>query len=215
MFKGIFHKRRFVGLDVGASSVKAVELSGKSDKLILTGLGIEPLAHETILDGQILDHRETSRIISKLFDDHHLGKQRVAASIGGDSIILKNIQVPLMSEEELMETIDWHAEEHIPYDISDVRIGYQVTGSTEDALQVLLASCKKERLQNLERSLHLADTQPLVIDFDALALQNCYTFNIPLDRKMERLRTALTYFLFFWLLNSDSCFSVCLRICYP
>jgi type IV pilus assembly protein PilM len=177
MFKGLFHKRRFVGLDVGASSVKAIELSGKSDSLTLTGLGVEPLAPDTIYDGQILEHAETSRAISKLFHDHHLGKQRVAAGLGGDSTILKNIQVPLMTEEELKGTIEWHAEEHIPYDISDVWIDYQITGSTTEAIQVLLAACRKERVENLEQTLNLAATKPVVIDFDMLALQNCYTFN--------------------------------------
>jgi type IV pilus assembly protein PilM len=177
MFKGIFRKRRFVGLDVGASSVKAIELSGKNDKLTLTGLRVEPLARGTIEEGQILDHTEFSRAISKLFGDHHLTTQNIASGVSGNSVILKIIEVPPMSEEELRESIDWHAEEHCPFDMSDVRLGYQVIDSDADSIKVLIAICREIRVQNLEHALQLAGRRADIIDCCALALQNCYTFN--------------------------------------
>jgi type IV pilus assembly protein PilM len=177
MFKGIFHKRRFVGLDVGASSVKAVELSGKNDKLTLTGLGVEPLARGTIEEGQILDHTESARAISKLFGDHHLTTRNIASGVSGNSVILKTIEVPPMSEEELRESIDWHAEEYCPFDMSDVRLGYQVIDSDEYSIKVLIAICREIRVQNLEHTLQLAGKRADIIDCCALALQNCYTFN--------------------------------------
>ncbi len=177
MLKGLFRKRRFVGLDAGSSSVKAVELSGKGDHLTLTGLGIEPLAPDTVVDGQIFNREEMAGAISKLFRQNHHRKQRLAAAVGGYRAILKSILLPPMTEEELSESINWHAEEHIPYEISDVRLSYQIISSTENSLSVMLAACKKELIQNLEETIKLAGQQADIIDFDALALQNCYNFN--------------------------------------
>ncbi|MDT4953155.1 MAG: type pilus assembly protein PilC [Acidobacteriota bacterium] len=164
-------------MDIGASSVKAVELSGKNDRLTLTGLGVEPLARGTIEEGQSLDHTEFSRAISKLFGDHHLTTQNIASGVSGNSVILKTIEVPPMSEEELRESIDWHAEEHCPFDMSDVRLGYQVIDSDEYSIKVLIAICKTIRVENLEHTLQLAGKRADIIDCCALALQNCYTFN--------------------------------------
>ncbi len=177
MLKGLFRRKRFVGLDVGSSSVKAIELSGRGDHLILTGLGIESLAPDTVVDGQIFNREEMAGAIAKLFRQNHPRRQRLATAVGGYRTILKSIVLPPMTEEELSESIDWHAEEHIPYDISDVRLSYQTIASTEDSLSVMLAACKKELIQNLEETIKLAGQQADIVDFEALALQNCYTSN--------------------------------------
>ncbi|MFS8084553.1 MAG: type IV pilus assembly protein PilM, partial [Acidobacteriota bacterium] len=95
----------------------------------------------------------------------------------GHSVIVKNIVLPQMSEDELQESFAWHAEEHIPFDISDVNLDYHVTDSTPDAIHVLLAACKRDKIANLKQTIQLAGKQPAVIDVDAFALQNCYELN--------------------------------------
>jgi type IV pilus assembly protein PilM len=101
----------------------------------------------------------------------------VAAGVSGSSVIVKNIIVPQMTREELEESIDWHAEEHIPFEISDVSLDYQVVGSGSDSLHVLMAACKRDFVANLKQAIQLAGKQPAVIDVDAFALQNCYEIN--------------------------------------
>lgn len=177
MLKNLFRKRRFAGLDAGSGSVKAIELSGKGDSLTLTGMGIEPLAPDTIFDSQIIDREEMAKAISKLFSKNHLDSQHLTTGIGGYPVILKNIEAPPMSEEEWRECAEWHAEEHVPYELSDVRLGYQIIASNSDSLSVLLAACKKEPVENLEQTIKLAGMKADIIDLNALALQNCYTFN--------------------------------------
>ena len=82
-----------------------------------------------------------------------------------------------MSPEELEESIDWHAEEHIPYDLADVSLDYQITGNTSDSTQVLIAACKRERIDNIRQAIQLAGKEPVAIDVDTFALQNCYEVN--------------------------------------
>src|SRR5439155_25176179 len=65
----------------------------------------------------------------------------------------------------------------IPFDISDVNLDYHVTGNTPDAIHVLLAACKRDKIANLKQTIQLAGKQPVVIDVDAFALQNCYELN--------------------------------------
>jgi type IV pilus assembly protein PilM len=180
MLKG-FAKRNLVGLDIGSSSVKAVELQGKSDNLKLVCLGFENLLPDCVVDGQIIELNSVSDAISSIFNENSIKTEKVVAGVSGHSVIIKSISVPYMSDEELEESIDWHAEEHIPFDINDVSLDYQIVGSGPDSLQVLMAACKRDRVSNVKQVIQLAGKQPTVIDVDAFALQNCYEINYQPD----------------------------------
>jgi type IV pilus assembly protein PilM len=177
MLKRGINKKNLVGLDIGSSSVKAIELQGKRGSLQLVSLGYENLQPDSIVDGQIMELNNVSNVISNIFREHQIKTDRVAAGVSGHSVIVKNIVVPQMSEEELRESIDWHAEEHIPFDIADVSLDYQITGTQPDALQVLMAACKRDKIANVKQAIQLAGMQPAIIDVDAFALQNCYEVN--------------------------------------
>ncbi len=175
MFKQV--KKNLVGLDIGSSSVKAVELQRKGSSLQLVSLGYENLQPDTIVDGQIMELNNVSNVITSIFNEHAIKTLRVAAGVSGHSVIVKNIVLPLMSEEELQESFSWHAEEHIPFDIADVNLDYQVIGNTSDTLNVLMAACKSDKIANMKQAIQLAGKTPVVIDIDAFALQNCYEVN--------------------------------------
>ena len=177
MFKKSMGKKNLVGLDIGSSSVKAVELQKKGSSLHLVNLGFENLQADTIVDGQIMELNNVSDVINSIFNEHQIRTSRVAAGVSGHSVIVKNIVLPQMSEDELQESFSWHAEEHIPFDISDVNLDYQVTSSTSDALNVLMAACKSDKIANVKQAIQLAGKQPVVIDVDSFALQNCYELN--------------------------------------
>jgi type IV pilus assembly protein PilM len=166
-----------VGVDIGSSSVKAVELRGKVGDLQLVSLGYQSLEPDSVVDGQIMELNSVSNAISSIFNEHKIKTTKVAAGVNGHSVIVKNIVLPQMSSEELQESFAWHAEEHIPFDITDVTLDYHVTGSTEEALHVLLAACKRDKVANLKQAIQLAGKQPAVIEVDAFALQNCYEMN--------------------------------------
>ncbi|HEU4796114.1 MAG TPA: type IV pilus assembly protein PilM [Pyrinomonadaceae bacterium] len=177
MFKKGSGKKNLVGLDIGSSSVKAVELGKKGAALQLLNLGFENLQTDTIVDGQIMELNNVSNVIAQIFSEHQIRTTRVAAGVSGHSVIVKNIVLPQMSQEELQESFSWHAEEHIPFDIADVNLDYELTGKSQDALHVLMAACKSDKIANVKQAIQLAGKQPVIIDVDAFALQNCYEVN--------------------------------------
>ena len=177
MFKKSNGKKNLVGVDIGSSSIKAVELQKKGNSFHLVNLGFENLSPDTVVDGQIMELNNVSNVITNIFAEHQIKTSRVAAGVSGHSVIVKNIVLPQMSEDELRESFSWHAEEHIPFDISDVNLDYQVTSSSADALNVLLAACKSDKIANVKQAIQLAGKQPAVIDVDTFAFQNCYEVN--------------------------------------
>ena len=170
-------KTSMVGVDIGSSSVKAVELQGKGSELQLLNLGFETLQADSVVDGQIMELNVVSNAISSIFNEHKIKTTKVAAGVNGHSVIVKNIVLPQMTEEELQESFAWHAEEHIPFDISDVNLDYHVMNRSDDAIHVLLAACKRDKVANLKQAIQLAGKQPSIVDVDAFALQNCYELN--------------------------------------
>jgi type IV pilus assembly protein PilM len=177
MFKKSNGKKNLVGVDIGSSSIKAVELQKKGNGYHLLHLGFENLSPDTVVDGQIMELNNVSNVITSIFAEHQIKTSRVAAGVSGHSVIVKNIVLPQMSEDELRESFSWHAEEHIPFDISDVNLDYQITSSSSEALNVLLAACKSDKIANVKQAIQLAGKQPAVIDVDTFALQNCYEVN--------------------------------------
>lgn len=174
----LFGKKKSVaGLDVGSSSVKVVELDGKMNNLNLVSLGFENLPDETVVDGQIMELNAVAETIQFVCGDSNIKTPKVITGVSGHSVIIKNIVLPPMSREELEESIDWHAEEHIPYDLSEVSLDYHVTHEDVEATNVMIAACKKERLNNIKQAIQLSGKQPVVIDVDTFALQNCYEVN--------------------------------------
>jgi len=177
MFKKAMGKQNLVGLDIGSSSVKAVELQRKGGNLQLVSMGYENLQADAIVDGQIMELNNVSDVITSIFNEHKIKTTKVAAGVSGHSVIVKNIVVPPMSDEELHESFSWHAEEHIPFDIADVNLDYHITGNSSDSVSVLMAACKSDKIANVRQAIQLAGKQPVIIDVDAFALQNCYEIN--------------------------------------
>src|SRR5881394_3990872 len=170
-------KKSIVGVDIGSSSVKAVELEGKGTDFQLVSIGYEALQPDSIVDGQIMELNNVSRAIANIFNEHKIKTTRVAASVSGHSVIVKNIVLPQMTDEELQESFGWHAEEHIPFDIGDVNLDYELTSKSSESLHVLMAACKSDKIANVKQAIQLAGKQPVIIDVDAFALQNCYEVN--------------------------------------
>ena len=181
-------KKSVAGLDVGSSSNKMVELGGTANNLNLMGFGFENLPGDTIVDGQIMELNVVSDVIQNICSSHQINADRVVTGVSGHSVIIKNIVLPPMSKEELEESIDWHAEEHIPFDLSEVSLDYQITEESHDAMHVLIAACKRERIDNIKQCIQLSGRQAVVIDVDTFALQNCYEVNYqPSDAQVVAL----------------------------
>jgi type IV pilus assembly protein PilM len=142
---GLFGKKKgLVGVDIGSSAIKAVELKagGKGgSEYQLVNIGMEALPPEAIVDGAIMDSGSVIDSIGRLFTAQKMKTQDVATSVSGNAVIVKKISLPQMSPEELAESIHWEAEQYIPFDIQDVALDYEVIdGGTGGNMDVLLVA---------------------------------------------------------------------------
>ena len=176
---GFGKSNQVVGLDIGSSSVKAVELRAVGKDIEVNRLGIEPLAPEIVVDGAIVDTGQASNSIMKIFAEQKIKTRNVATSVSGHSVIIKKLALQPMSDEDLEGSIPMEAAQHIPFDIAEVNLDYQVLESPADSpvMDVLLVAVKKDKILNYTNVITLAQRTPVIVDIDAFALQNVYEYN--------------------------------------
>src|ERR1700675_2852124 len=119
-------KKALVGLDIGSSSIKAVELKSTKQGYELMSFGLESLAQDTVVDGAIMDAPLVAQAISNIFDAQKVKTKNVATAVSGHSVIVKRVTLPMMSEEELYDRIQTEASQHIPFDIADVNLDHHL-----------------------------------------------------------------------------------------
>lgn len=176
-------KNLLVGIDIGTHSIKLVRLKARGKGYQLLNFGIMPLRPEAIADNAILDEGSVVEALQNLLRMEKIKTKDVATAIAGQSVIVKRIRMPRMTERELAESIQWEAEQHIPFEIADVNIDFQVLppgeeeerGAAADAhMEVLLVAAKKSKIEDYTNLLRVAGLHPVVVDIDVFALENEY-----------------------------------------
>ncbi len=179
----LFRKsKNLVGLDIGSSAVKLVELKdAKGGGYRLVKTGIEPLSPEAIVDGAIMDASLVVDTVNRVISSLNVRNNDFATSLSGHSVIIKKISLPTMSSEELAESIRWEAEQYVPFDINDVNLDYVVLEPGGETMDVLLVAVKKDKIGDYTSVITQAGKTPALVDVDAFAVQNAYEVNYPVE----------------------------------
>ena len=176
---GWFSRKSIVGLDIGSSAVKVVELSNSAGTFKLERFGYAPLPPEAIVQGSFMNAPAIASAIRDACDNARIKARDVATSVSGHSVIVKKITLPAQSNEELVDTIRWEAEQYIPFDINEVNIDYQVLveDSIGGQMDVLLVAAKKDLIDDYQSVIHDAGLTLAVMDVDAFAFGNMFEYN--------------------------------------
>jgi len=172
--------KNLVGLDIGSSSVKAIELKRVGKGYRVSAIGVESVPPDSIVDGAIIDGGAVADAVRRLFATKKFKAKDVVASLSGNSVIVKKITLPSMTEAELSESIYWEAEQYIPFDIQDVNLDYEILDGGGDAggsMDVLLVAAKKDKIGDYTNVITQAGKTPVLVDVDVFALQNAFEAN--------------------------------------
>jgi type IV pilus assembly protein PilM len=175
-------KKSTVGLDIGSSSIKVVEIAQERSGERLVNYGISEPLSEAIVDGEIMDRQMVHEAITNLMESRQIKNKNVVSAVSGRAVIVKKILMDRLSEEDAKEAIQWEAEQHVPYDINDVSIDFQIINPNVDQkkMQVLLVAAKKDMIANHADIIREAGLSPVIIDVDSFAIQNAVEANYDL-----------------------------------
>ena len=174
-----FSKKDIVGLDIGSSSVKLVELKGSKRGYALKNLGESLLPPEAIVNKVITNPDPIIDAIISLVDDLNVKNKNVAIGVSGHSVIIKKVSMPKMSDKELREAIPWELEQYIPQSVEDVNYDFQILPgeNAEGNMEVLIVAAKKDIANSYINLVTDSGLNPVLVDVDVFALENMFDAN--------------------------------------
>jgi len=171
-------EKLLVGVDIGSHAVKVCQLRKNGDGYSLVSLGSAAIPPGAVEDGILQEPDQVGRILGTLFKNLKFKKNtKVGISISGYSVIVKKVNLEVMSEEELAEYIAAEAEQYVPFDIDDVYLDFQdLKTATEEneRTDVMLVAAKKEVVDSYLDMLEEQKIKPLLVDVDGFALENIW-----------------------------------------
>ena len=172
-----------IGLDIGTSSVKLVQLAPKGKgRWVLRAYGIQDLSDEAVeeIDAD-LRPAVIGEAIKKVFKLSKASGRKVVTAVSGDAVIVRYVKLPFMTKDELKNVISYEAEQHIPLPIDQVILDHHILGEIEEdnqkKLEVLLVAAKDEMIEEHLKVLKASHLKPGVIDVDSFAMENAYLAN--------------------------------------
>ena len=168
----MFTKRSLVGLDIGSQEIKAVEMVESAGQMQLSALATMPA----------VDRPDLSQALREFFSKAGIRTKNVAISLSGQSVVVRYISMPRMSEEELRSSLKYEAEKHIPFELDEVALdcarlergGALEPGDENEEMQVLLVAARKEALDELLGVVRVAGLVPVAVDVDGFALGSAF-----------------------------------------
>lgn len=169
-------RKNAIGLDIGASSIKLVQLKESKRGVQLERLAMKPLPTEAIVEGSLMGQSAVVNTIRDLINTHKIKVKDTALSISGMSVIIKKISLPSMDADELEEQINWEAAQYIPYDVTEVHMDYQLLQRRPDQgqMDVLLVAAKRDMVDEYVHAVRTAGLNPVVVEVDCFSVQNAF-----------------------------------------
>ncbi len=173
--------RTTVGLDIGSGLIKLVVVSHGTGEPVLTKVAFTPLVDDVIVEGEVMDSGIVANAVKGLFATAGIKPKQVVTAVGGRDVIIKKISMDRMKEGEARDIIRWDAQQHVPFDMDNVELDFQILDPEGDGLQmsVLLVVAKRELVETKMALLSEVGVQPSVIDVDSFALHNAFELNYP------------------------------------
>jgi type IV pilus assembly protein PilM len=170
-----------VGLDIGSGLIKLVAVSHRSGEPVLTNVAFASVVSDAIVEGEVMDPALVADAIKGLLATAGVKAKQVVTAVGGRDVIIKKISMDRMKEAEAREVIRWEAEQHVPFDMDNVELDFQILDPEAEGIQmtVLLVAAKRELIETKLALLSEVGLEPSTIDVDAFALHNAFEVNYP------------------------------------
>jgi type IV pilus assembly protein PilM len=178
---GLGKKPATFGLDIGSSSIKAVELIPGKGGYILRSHAMVALPRDAISEGSIRKPALVTDAIRECVGKAGITGTSAVVSVSGRDSIVKRVPLPKVTAKELADAILLEAEHHIPFAIEDVFLDYQTVGETANSMSVVLVATKKLKVLEYVAAVEEAGLDATVVDLDAFAMQNQFELNSPGD----------------------------------
>jgi len=171
-----------IGLDIGSSAVKMVEIDRSKRGPQLEFVGLAPLPDGAVVEKSVKRADAVGMAISGLHKNSRSRSKNVATSLAGKAVIIKQVTMASMTDVQLEKQIEMEAEPYIPFDIKDVNLDFFIMGDRpekEGTMEVVLVAAKRDYMGEYVDLVSSLNLSVAVVDVDPFALEVMYEFCYP------------------------------------
>jgi type IV pilus assembly protein PilM len=164
-----------MGIDISSTGIKLVELGKTRSGYELKSLAVVPLPRDAIVENTIIDSMAVSQALLDAIELARPSSRNAAIAVSGNAVIIKTVSMHTATEFELETQIEYEADQHVPYDIDDVYLDFQIQGESADdpnSMDVVLVACKREVVEDYQLVLSEAGITAKCVDCAVFALEN-------------------------------------------
>lgn len=179
--EALFQKKRppLVGIDISSSAVKVLELSKTAEQIRVERYAVEPLPQNAVVEHQITEVEQVADAVGRAVKRSGTKCRHVAVAVPAAHVITKTIKMPAaLSDQDRHTQIEMEADHYIPYPLDEVNLDYNVLGPSEsnpEEVDVLLAACRKEIVDDYLAVVQGPGLNPVVVDVETYAMENAYS----------------------------------------
>ncbi|MGD9264560.1 MAG: type IV pilus assembly protein PilM [Lysobacterales bacterium] len=179
-----------IGLDIGSTSVRLLQLSRHGSGYQVDHFAVEPLAEGVVVDKAVQDVEAASNAISRAVRTSGTRAKSCAIAVSGSAVFTKTISLPAdLAEADVESQVQIEANQYIPYPLDEVSLDFEVLGPSArnaDLIDILLAASKSENVESRQDAIDAAGLKAKVVDVEAFAIANAFE----LIRKRDGIRRS-------------------------
>ncbi|MGO4783454.1 type IV pilus assembly protein PilM [Cryobacterium sp. W22_MBD10_FK3] len=169
-------KSNVVGIDIGSTGVRAVELSdsGKARPTVVKYHAI-PLPEGSVVRGEVQEINTVAEVLKRLWSAGGFGSKNVVMGMGNHRVLVRDLTVPSGSMVRIRESLPFHVQDMLPVPVADALLDFYPISEEDDAVagpQVhgLLVAAVKQSVQANVKAVQLAGLIPVEVDLIPFAL---------------------------------------------
>jgi len=196
---GIGRKQQpLLGIDIGSTAVKLIELSrvgaSTAGQYQVDRYAIEPLPPNAMAEKKIADVQAVGQTIARAVRRAETKNKRAAVAISGSAVITKTIAMSgELSEADMEAQLQLEADQYIPFPLEEVNIDFDVLGpsaANPGMLDVLLAASRRENIDDRLAALSEAGLTAEIVDVETYAMENACVLILDGGPEEEREQTV-------------------------
>ena len=167
-----------IGLDIGSSCVRALQLSEHGSGYRVEHFAIEPVGAGAVVDKSVQDIEAISSAIERAINHSGSKATSCAIAVSGSAVFTKTISLPSnLAESDVESQVQIEANQYVPYPLDEVSLDFEILGPSsrnKDLIDILLAASKSENVENRQDALDAVGLTAKVVDVEAFAIANAF-----------------------------------------
>ncbi len=170
MSLSVFRKKSVVGLDIGHEAIRVMELDRNASGWHISHTGWIQTPEDSIKDGVVVDPQPVAAAIKQLFRENHIGAHSVSIAVGGGTVVVRVVRMPVMTEATLRKSIKFEAGRYVPTSVEDSFIEFEILGRVdENQMDVLMVAAPKDIVSSRVAACEQAGLEVESVDVEAFA----------------------------------------------